>query len=103
MKKLTLALLFVSSVANANWDDPMRVFDARDNTKSQVNITWRSVADVQKACEAESRKRGNKGFGYTVNACTFWEGNNCVIITKYQVNMHTLGHETLHCFRGNWH
>lgn len=103
MKKLTLALFFVSSVASANWDDPLRTFDARENTKTQVTVTWRAVPDVQKACEAESRKLGNKGFGYAVNACTFWQGNTCTIITHYQVNMHTLGHETLHCFRGNWH
>lgn len=103
MKKLTLALFFVSSVASANWDDPLRTFDARENIKTQVTVTWRAVADVQKACEAESRKLGNKGFGYAVNACTFWQGNTCTIITQYQFNMHTLGHETLHCFRGNWH
>jgi hypothetical protein len=102
MKTLTLALFFVSSVASANWDDPMRIFDAK-NDKETVSITWRAVDNVQKACEAESRNRGNKGFGYAVNACSFWEGNTCTIITQRRVNMHTLGHETLHCFKGNWH
>jgi len=80
----------------------MRLFDAT-NDKETVSITWRAVDNVQKACEVESRKRGNKGFGYAVNACSFWEGNTCTIITQRRVNMHTLGHETLHCFKGNWH
>ena len=103
MKKLIIASAFLTSLAHANWDDPYRQFDAKSNTRETVTITWRAVADVQKVCEAESRKRGNKGFGYALNACSFWEGNTCTVITQLKVTMHTIGHETLHCFRGNWH
>lgn len=105
MKK-TIALItiaFFATSASAFNDDPTRLFDTKANYTNQSTITWRPVDDVQKACEAESRKRGFKGFGYSVQACSFFDGNQCTIITGKLVSMHSLGHEVRHCFQGNWH
>lgn len=102
MKKTFLSLLLFSSLASAN-DDPFLLFDASAPKYNNVTIEWRAVDDVQKECEKESRNRGNNGFGFRLNACAFWQGNNCTIITKRRVNMHTLGHEVRHCFFENWH
>lgn len=104
MKTKTFILSFlVATNAMAFNDDPTRPFDTRANYTNQSTITWRPVDDVQKACEAESRKRGFKGFGYGVQACSFFDGNQCTIITGKITNMHSLGHEVRHCFQGNWH
>lgn len=95
--------LFVVTNAMAFNDDPNKSFDTSNNYTTQSTITWRPVEDVQKACETESRKRGFKGFGYGVQACSFFDGNQCTIITGKQTTMHSLGHEVRHCFQGNWH
>lgn len=100
--KLFVASLLISTNAMA-FDDPKEIFNANTNFTTQSTITWLPVNDVQKTCEAESRKRGFKGFGYSVNACSFFDGNQCTIITGKQTNMHTLGHEVRHCFQGQWH
>jgi hypothetical protein len=103
MKKLILSAVIFVSPAYANWDDPLTPFDATKNIHTTITVNWRPVANVQKVCEAESKKRGHAGFGYAVNACSFWEGNVCTIITSQRPNMHSLGHEIRHCFQGNWH
>jgi hypothetical protein len=75
MKK-TIAILtiafFATNVAAENWRDPDAKFDARKKMSETIKLTWRTVNDVQKACEAESRARGNNGFGYSIEACSFW-------------------------------
>lgn len=101
-KILVIGLLISSNVFGFN-DDPNRPFDASSNFTTTSTINWRTVDDVQKACEAESRKRGFKGFGYAVQACSFFDGNQCTVITGKQTTMHSLGHEVRHCFQGNWH
>jgi len=104
MKKVLGILFLISSVAHAGSYDK---FDATHNMNNQVAITWIQVDDVNKACEAESRRRGNRGFGYALEACSFWPAPGgpkvCTIITKKSTDLDTLGHETRHCFQGNWH
>jgi hypothetical protein len=103
MKKTLFTTLLFYSLSASAWDNPSANFDASKNTSESLTITWKVVDNVQKVCEEESKRRGYKGFGYTVNACSFWIGNQCTIITKQQTSMHTLGHEIRHCFQGNWH
>ena len=101
-----LAITFFATTAVANdWRDPNSRFDARRKMSETIAITWRTVDNVQQACEAESRRRGNGGFGYGVEACSFWnsDGTECTIITKNRASMHELGHEVRHCFQGNYH
>jgi len=105
MKHTLTALLIASQItlAHADWDDPSAPFDATVNKTSTITLTWRVVDNVQKTCEQEYARRGHNVFGYAVDACSFWEGNNCTIITKKKPTMHSVGHEVRHCFQGNWH
>ena len=104
-----LVLLLGISVGTASsaqdWKNPEAPFDARKLMNEKNTITWRRVdaSDVQKTCEAESRKRGLGGFGYRVYACSFWYGDRCDIFTRKTPTLHDLGHEMRHCFQGNYH
>ena len=86
-----------------NWQNPEAKFAASKSTTDTKQVTWRYTNNVQRECEAESHKRKLGGFGYAVNACSFWDSTTCTIITAQQVTMHTLGHEVRHCFQGNFH
>ena len=103
MKKLICLTIFISQTALATWDDPYRKFDMTKNTPSTQTITIRPSDNVQQACEQENQKRFGKPFNFAVNACTFWDDNKCLIIVPRFASMHTLGHELLHCYQGNWH
>jgi hypothetical protein len=92
-----------SSQGGFDYRDPDSTFDATKLNTTQTTITWKVVDNVQVACEKESRKLGNGGFGYMIQACSFWTGNTCTIVTSKNATMHQLGHETLHCFKGNFH
>lgn len=82
-------------------------FSAKKLMTEISTIEWRRVKAVNKTCQAESRARGLKGFGYTVEACAFWTqtlfGYRCIIYTSYWTSMDTLGHEIRHCFQGDFH
>jgi hypothetical protein len=93
---------FATSVFAENWRDPESRFDATSK-RDKSTITWQLTDNVQKTCEAESRRRGLGGFGYSVDACSFWEGDSCIIITARIATLHEIGHEMRHCFQGNYH
>ena len=104
MKKALLILLLVSNTAWAwNWEDPDSKFDVSKNEVSEVRLKWVVVNDIDAACSAENKKRGGKVFRYNVQACSFWEGKECIIMTPKTASIHNLGHEVLHCFRGSFH
>ena len=100
---VAILLIPLTSVLAEDWRDPNSRFDARKKMSDTIKLTWRTVNDVQKACEEESRRRGNGGFGYSVDACSFWVGADCTIITQNRSSLHDLGHEVRHCFQGNYH
>ena len=100
---ILLASLLIAQNALALDDNPTAKFDTSANLTTVSTINWRPVDDVQRACESESRKRGFKGFGHSIQACSFFDGNQCTIITGKFTSMHSLGHEVRHCFQGNWH
>ncbi len=110
MKDL-LAFVLVASIFHGTpsiaRDEADKPFNTRDNKLNKTTIEWVPVDNVQKACEKESHRRGLGGFGYAVEACSFWTneitGNRCTIITAKVTNMGTLGHETRHCFQGAFH
>lgn len=108
-KALLVVLLAVTSSAFSaeKWWDPIANFDARKVMTDKSNIEWHRVDNLQQVCEAESKKRNLGGFGYSVEACSFWEkgftGNTCHIFTRKDTNLHNLGHETRHCFQGAFH
>jgi hypothetical protein len=97
-----IAIFATNSVAQ-DWKDPYAAFDARKNKFATVTLTWIYVDNPTQSCDKESRRRGLGGFGYGVEACSFWDDNVCTIITKKRPNGHELGHEVRHCFQGNYH
>lgn len=103
MKTFLLIVMYaVSTMAHAkdiwNKDEkwPMKA-------ATSMTVTVIPVDNVQAACEKESRRRGNGGFGFGVEACTFWESNSCTIIIAKKETHHTLGHEFYHCRAGGFH
>ena len=104
MKAIFVAVLALASFnAVAYEDNPTALFDAGKNTSRSMNVIWKVVDNPTKACDIESRNVGNGGFGYQVQACSFWTKDTCTIITARKTSMHTVGHEMRHCFQGDWH
>jgi hypothetical protein len=98
MKKIVLALMFISLTAQAE-----ERFDASKHFTQTTTITHVGVDNVTEACNAERTKRGLPTFKQPSAACSFWTQNTCYIITKKKFTLDDLGHETLHCFQGKWH
>ena len=101
---VAVVLACVSSIAvsAADYnDDPNRRFNA--GTTVTKKITWMPVDNPQKVCDSHSKKVGNGGFAYQVQACAFWTATECTIIVGRRVSQHTAGHEFLHCMIGDWH
>lgn len=88
-------------------DNPKTPFSTSKNITNKTMISWRQVENVQVECTKESKKRGFAGFPNPIQACSFWDkgisGYSCLIISGTTLNMHTLGHETRHCFQGAFH
>lgn len=96
-------LLLISQAVSAAWDDAEKPFNATKNEFKSVKITWIYAEDVQKACKDEFKKMGLEKITYTVDACSIWQGNTCLIITKRNPTIGDVGHEVRHCFQGAWH
>lgn len=117
MKKLIWLFMFISITSQAqaelnastvqSWDDPYRPFSTGVNFTQSVTVKWQTADNVDLACQQEQYKRYGKPFGNSANACSFWDKTNtgwqCLVITKKNPTMHSLGHEMRHCFQGNWH
>lgn len=103
---LVVAALLLPWIAlAANWRDGDAKFSTKSNRKETLVVSWMVVptAQVQATCEAISRDSGLGGFGFALNACSFWHPKTCVIVTGEQTTMHELGHELRHCYQGSFH
>lgn len=102
-----VALSVASSAFSQSWNDPTIPFDATTSRihKGPISIEWRIAdGDINAVCEKASKDFGNNGFrGQKLEACAFWWGSKCIIITKKKPTMHDVGHEVRHCFYGDWH
>ena len=103
MKKVLIGLLFVSNLAYADWTNPFEKFSTSQNFASTVSVTWRPVDNPTQSCSAERAKRGFAQYGGAVDACSFWDGSTCLVITAKVTDRDTVGHEIQHCFQGKWH
>jgi hypothetical protein len=99
-----LSFIFVSSaVAGPIVDaDPNKMYNFDKGTKT-MSVTWHVVDNPLAECDKESKRVGNGGFAYKVQACAFWTKTQCTIITGKRDNHDTIGHEFRHCFQGHWH
>lgn len=84
-------------------DDPYKPFDATHHEYETMEITWKVASNVTKECNKMRVRKGYKPFEFEVNACSFWDSSECLIITKTKPTMHSLGHEIRHCFEKDWH
>ena len=98
-----LAVLFPLACIAHDWRNPDATFTTKSNFTHQTTVTWLVVDNVQRTCERESHKRGLGGFGYGVDACSFWRKNTCLIVTGKQTTHAELGHELRHCYQGSFH
>lgn len=98
---LPLIVALLSTSVYAYNDDPKEMFYA-NNKHETIQLTWKPVDNVQSACEQMYVDRGVR-LTWKVQACSFWDGNLCTIITSKKTNMHSIGHEVRHCFQGNYH
>jgi hypothetical protein len=56
---LIAALLIpITSAMAEDWRDPNSRFDARKKMSDTIKLTWRTVDNVQKACEGEQNRVG---------------------------------------------
>jgi len=85
------------------WDNPYAEFDANKNKYKTVKVIWKPVDDIQATCDAESIKRGFPAFEHAVRACSFQKADQCTIFTRTTMDMHTIGHEIMHCYQVDWH
>jgi hypothetical protein len=108
MKHITLlSLIFTTSVSAQSfydWDNPSKKFDVANGQK-QIQLTIVPTDNVLGLCNKEARNRGFSEYKSAVNSCAFWNGDltRCTIVVPKNTSMHVLGHELLHCIKGNWH
>jgi len=103
--KYAVGFLLVFSISNSfaiDYDSATKKHKFKKETQT-IALTWKIVGNPQVVCDNESRKRGNSGFAYAVQACSFWTQDTCTIVISEKTNMHTLGHELMHCIKGDWH
>jgi hypothetical protein len=114
MRYIIVYLLIISTLGFCStqsraedWQNGDAKFDFTRRKTNSVQITIQTVDNVQKACEAESKRRGLGGFGYSVDACSFWShgpsGSTCEIYLPNRTSMHDIGHEVRHCYVGSFH
>ena len=105
MKKIVIASLFLAlSYAHASGDyndSPSKKHSIPSYTKRTLIV--KAVDDPMKECDKQSKRYGNGGFAYQVQACAFWDDNMCTMIVGTKASTHNLGHELLHCIKGDWH
>jgi hypothetical protein len=103
MKKVLFCLLLVTNLAHADWRDPYEPIDTSKNFTNESTIVWTPVDNINKSCSEERQRRGFPDHNQPVQACSFWDGKTCLILTKRSPTRETLGHEFQHCFQGKWH
>lgn len=103
VKNVLIALLFPLDSIAQDWRNPDATFSSELGFINKNIVTWLFVDNEQRTCEHERRKRGFGGFGYGVEACSFWTASTCTIVTSSRPTMYQLGHETRHCFQGCFH
>lgn len=107
MKFLVMMLLSCNLYAKGFVENPNKIFDLEKAMTKKTYITIEYTNKIQSKCEQESKDRSLGGFGFSVEACSFWNEkvlvDTCIIFVPQKVSMITLAHEFMHCIFGNWH
>jgi hypothetical protein len=104
-KTILAALLVPCAALAGDWRDAYAKFSTKPNRTETLAVSWMVVPEskVQATCEAISKDSGLGGFGFAVDACSFWRKNTCLIVTGKQTTHAELGHELRHCYQGSFH
>jgi hypothetical protein len=104
-KTILVALLMPCICLAADWRDPIAKFSTKPNRKETLVVSWMVVptAKVQATCEAISKDSGLGGFGFALDACSFWRKDTCLIVTGAHTTHAEIGHELRHCYQGSFH
>ena len=104
-KTILAAVLVPIACWAQDWRDPIAKFCTKQNRKETLVVSWMVVptAKVQATCEAISKDSGLGGFGFALDACSFWRKDTCLIVTGSQTTHAELGHELRHCYQGSFH
>lgn len=104
-KPFIAALLLPIACMASDWRDGNAKFSAKSNRKETLTVSWMVVPNskVQATCESISKDSGYGGFGFALDACSFWRKDTCLIVTGAQTTMNQAGHELRHCFQGRFH
>lgn len=108
---LFIAALLVTTPAFAALEkSPTEKYSIRQRHSDNIHVELKVVKNdkIRETCEAYSKNLGLGGFGYSMQACSFWydvkgENYHCLIILPERVSNDTLGHEFRHCFAGHFH
>lgn len=109
MKSLLVmgSLLLALPLAAEMEKSPMEFYSVKQLMTRKVSVRVRVVRNVQQSCEDESHKLQLGGFGYPMEACSFWTNGDgtyaCTIIVGEETNNNILGHEFRHCIQGHFH
>ena len=104
-KTILAAVLVPIACWAQDWRDPIAKFSTKQNRKETLVVSWMVVptAKVQATCEAISKDSGLGGFGFALDACSFWRKDTCLIVTGAQTTHAEIGHELRHCYQGSFH
>jgi hypothetical protein len=104
-KSVFVALLLPVACWAQDWRDPNAKFSTKANRTEKLVVSWMVVptGKVQATCEAISKDSGLGGFGFAVDACSFWQKKTCLIVTGDKSTHAEAGHEIRHCFQGSFH
>lgn len=107
IKALVILVFAFASNAFAFSETPYSTYKSRDDFTNRTTITFTYDSNIQARCEKESKRRGLGGFGFGVEACSFWirDGKNstCEIFLPPNHTPYQLGHEVQHCKAGGFH
>ena len=77
-------------------------FEVREKERTRL-ITWKTVDDVDSYCRSIMTKQPLPYPLFIVYGCASWTSTRCTIYTNNVTDMGILGHETRHCFDGQFH
>ncbi len=102
-----LLLWLFSSAVYAKGLSPYDLFSTEKNLTNRQMIFWEFANDALSVCkqkiEAGYTTFVNRKEGSCAVTRNYYVFNTCTIITKRTPSMATFGHESRHCFQGEFH
>lgn len=103
---LCLLTYFFCSESIASEETPYDTFNFESSKAVEISI--KTSTNLKYDCDSEAKKRKKPLFERNPEACSFWwidyfQNKKCLIIIPTKVDYWILGHESRHCFQGEFH